>query len=115
MSSVHDGGLEEALRALPGVMGCSMAPEGVAILVHPEVDARALKARAEAVCQAHGDPRPLIVVGGLVPAPPARGAFGVLLRRERPLSLVVFAVLVLVALAVLPSTRRHRGTGELAT
>src|SRR5258706_9875433 len=88
-------------------MGCSMAPEGVAILVHPEVDARALKARGEGLCAAAGAPRLLVVVGGLVAPAAARGSFGMLLRRERPLSLLVFVVLVLVALAIVPATR-HR-------
>lgn len=99
--------LEGRLRSLPGVLDCSLNDAGVALLVHPEIDTRLLKARAQAIFAEMGDPRPLVLVGGY-PAKGRRGAgAGGGLRRfgradATPLSLVVFAILVLCLLAVVP-------------
>lgn len=95
------GSLEGRLRALPGVLDCSLNDAGVALLVHPEVDVRLLQARAQAVFAELGDPRPLMIMGGMPPSP-ARRAAGLIRVDATPLSLTVFAVLVLCLLALVP-------------
>ena len=95
------GSLEGRLRALPGVLDCSLNDAGVALLVHPEVDSRVLQAKAHAVFAEHGDPRPLMIMGGMAPSR-ARRAAGIVRFDATPLSLTVFTVLVLCLLALIP-------------
>jgi hypothetical protein len=105
---VIDARLDARLRGLPGVLDCSVIDGGVALLVHPEVDARVLKARAQAVMAALDDRSPLVILGGMAPAPASPAS---------PFSLSLFVVAVLLLLAVLPSAsadRRPAFTGPLA-
>jgi hypothetical protein len=104
------GSLEDRLRALPGVLDCSLTDAGVALLVHPEVDARVLQARAHAVFAELGDPRPLMIMGGLAPTQ-ARRVAGVMRLDATPLSLTVFTVLVLCLLALIPLAPRPGSDG----
>jgi hypothetical protein len=98
--------LDARLRRLPGVLDCSVLAGGVALLVHPEVDVRVLKARAQAVFAELGDERPLVIMGGMVEEPPRRGGWlSVVGRREpTPATLSLFVVVVLCLLALVPLT-----------
>lgn len=103
------------MRALPGVLDCSLNDAGVALLVHPEVDARLLQAKAQAVFAELADPRPLMIMGGLAPKPTQKLA-GVIRYDATPLSLTVFAVVVLCLLALIPlAPTNHRGDGADTT
>ena len=111
---VVQGSLEGRLRALPGVLDCSLNDAGVALLVHPEVDTRVLQARAQAVFAELGDPRPLMIMGGM-PSTRARRAAGFARLDATPLSLTVFTVLVLCLLALIPiAPRPGWGGGDQA-
>jgi hypothetical protein len=98
--------LEDRLRRLPGVLDCSVLAGGVALLVHPEVDVRVLKAKAQAVFAELGDERPLVIMGGLASEPARRGGWLAVVGRGEPTpaSLSVFVVLVLCLLALVPLT-----------
>lgn len=112
------GLLEQKLRALPGVLDCSVGAEGVAVVVHPEVDPRLIELHAQVLLGEAGDRRPLLVVGGMTVGPrvlPSGRSTGT--RRPRrsgpsPWSLVGFAALVLVVLAVVPIAGRESGSGD---
>ena len=112
------GVLEQKLRAVPGVLDCSVSDEGVAVVVHPEVDPRAIELRAQVLLAEAGDRRPLLVVGGMtvgprvlpsgrLPVPGRRGR-----RRSSPLSPAAFVVVVLALLAVVPIAGRDAGSSR---
>lgn len=108
--------LHGRLAAIPGVLTCTLTEETVALLVHPEVDSRLLKARAQVACAELGDRRPLIIVGGL-PAPSARGAVGgsgTRSRRATPLAIAAASLFVLSAVVIIPvnEDRRAPARGE---
>jgi hypothetical protein len=99
---VIDQRLGGRLRRLPGVLDCSVIDGGVALLVHPEVDIRVLKARAQAVMFELGDDRPLLLIGGLGSSPAAGDG------RRSPFSLGAFVVAVLCLLALMPTAAPPR-------
>lgn len=78
------------------MLDCSVIDGGVALLVHPEVDLRVLKARAQAVMFELGDERPLLLMGGMTGGSADDG-------RRSPSSLGAFAVAVLCLLALMPT------------
>jgi hypothetical protein len=98
--------LDARLRRLPGVLDCSVLAGGVALLVHPEVDVRVLKARAQAIFAELGDERPLVIMGGLVDEPAPRPGWLAVVGRGQPTpaTLSVFVVVVLCLLALVPLT-----------
>ena len=115
--------LEQKLRALPGVLDCSVSAEGVAVVVHPEMDPRLIEVHAQMLLGEAGDRRPLLVVGGMTVGPRVlpSGRSGRTGRSRRhgpsPLSLVGFAALVLALLAVVPIAGRESrsdGAGSAA-
>jgi hypothetical protein len=118
------GVLEQKLRALPGVLDCSVSAEGVAVVVHPEVDPRLIEMQAQVLLGEAGDRRPLLVVGGMTAGPrvlpPTRPPRAARAKRTgpSPLSLAVFAFLVLALLAVVPiagrDSRPDRATAPAA-
>lgn len=99
------GSLEGRLRALPGVLECSSTDGSVSVHVHPEADLRLIQARAQALFAECGDARPLMVSTGMAPPPPARLA-------GSPLLVAVFALAVLLVLAVVPTAPRDGGTAR---
>ncbi|HEX2039512.1 MAG TPA: hypothetical protein VHF47_07245 [Acidimicrobiales bacterium] len=112
--------LEQKLRALPGVLDCSVSAEGVAVVVHPEVDPRLIEVQAQMLLGEAGDRRPLLVVGGMSGGPrvlPTGRAPRPRARRTgpSPASLVAFAVLVLGLLAVVPIANRDAGPERSAS
>jgi hypothetical protein len=105
------------LRAVPGVLDCSVDADGVALVVHPEVDSRMIALRAKAVLADIGDAtRPLLVLGGMTTGPPPSPPMPRRRRRparaaaRRPLSATGAVVLAVALLAVLPVTRHERQT-----
>lgn len=104
---METGLVERVLRDLPGVLDCSVHDEGIAIVVHPEVDPRSMELRAQVALAEIGERRPLLVVGGMstglvdLPRAPVRRARRPFARRS-PLSLVGFAVLVVALITVVP-------------
>lgn len=105
------GLLEQLLRELPGVLDCSVTDDGVALVVHPEVDPRLIELRAKALLADVDDTKPLLVVGGMptgspgLPPPPAvrhRGRSG-----RSPLSATGVVLLVLALLFVVPIAGRE--------
>jgi len=116
------GLLEQKLREMPGVLDCAVSAEGVAVVVHPEVDPRLIELQAQVLLAECGDRRPLLVVGGMTVGPrvvPPTTPTVVRARRSRltapsPLSLVAFAVLVLGLLAVVPIAGREGGSDHTA-
>lgn len=111
------GDLQERLAAIPGVLNCRVTDETVALLVHPEVDCRLLKARAQVACAELGDRRPLLVAGGLPSAPAAgvAGSLGSRSRRATPLAMAVASLFVLSAVALVPiETGGSRAPGQHA-
>lgn len=125
---MEPGDLHSRLCGLPGVLSCTVNDETVALLLHPEVDPRLLKARAQAVCAEIGESRPLIVVGGRSPGRAGAGAgvgagvgVGVgagagaagsgwrtgvaafFARRATPVSIAVLSLFVLSAVVLAPS------------
>lgn len=119
------GDLQSRLGDLPGVLSCTVNGETVALLLHPDVDPRLLKARAQAICAEVGESRPLIVVGGRSPvragagagvgvgprAAAAAGAIGggwrtgvpaFFSRRATPVTIAVLTLFVLSAVVLAP-------------
>jgi hypothetical protein len=110
---VEAGLVERMLRELPGVLDCSVSDEGIAIVVHPEVDPRLMELRAQTALAEVGERRHLLVVGGMSTAdapaspPPAPSSRGMHVPRNRSsMPLVGFVVLVVAALTVLPLANR---------
>jgi len=104
---METGLVERVLRDLPGVLDCSVQDEGIAIVVHPEIDPQLMELRAQVKLAEIGERRPLLVVGGMSTglADPPRAAAGRARRpfaRRSPLSLAGFAVLVAGLITVVP-------------
>ncbi|HVF76203.1 MAG TPA: hypothetical protein VM938_14290 [Acidimicrobiales bacterium] len=105
---METGSVERVLRDLPGVLDCSVHDEGIAIVVHPEIDPHMMELRAQVALAEIGERRPLLVVGGMStglvePSPPMpvrRGRRG--LGERSPVSLLGFAVLVVALITVVP-------------
>lgn len=119
------------LRETPGVLDCSVSDEGIAVVVHPEVDPRMLELRIQASLAGLGDRRPLLVVGGMstaggtlpVGAGPLRqgrrtdprrpGMVAARLPRARSsMPLLGFAVLVVAAITLVPLAGRTSPSGR---
>lgn len=104
---METGLVERVLRDLPGVLDCSVHDEGIAIVVHPEIDPRMMELRAQVALAEIGERRPLLVVGGmssgrLAEPPPAPDRPPRRLASRSPMSLVGFAILVVALLTVVP-------------
>lgn len=114
------GLLEQKLRALPGVLDCSVSAEGVAVVVHPEMDPRLIELHAQMLLGEAGDRRPLLVLGGMTVGPrvlPSGRSARPRRHGPSPWSLVGFAALVLALLAVVPIAGRESrsdGAGSAA-
>lgn len=117
---METGVVERVLRALPGVLDCSVHDEGIAVVVHPEVDPRVIEVRAQVALAEVGERRPLLVVGGMSsgaaePLPPPRRPGGRAGRAGRsPVSLLGFAILVVSLITVVPIATREAGDGPVA-
>lgn len=119
------GSVERMLRETPGVLDCSMSDEGIAVVVHPEVDPRMLELRIQAALADLGEVRPLLVVGGMstaggafpatsgprrhihrpgpaVPRPP---------RARSSMPILGVAVLVVAAITLVPLAGRNSSSG----
>ena len=102
--------VERVLRDLPGVLDCSVHDEGIAVVVHPEMDPRVLELRAQVALAEIGERRPLLVVGGMssgiAEPPPSRPRRGRILATRSPLSVVGFTVLGVALITVVPIAGR---------
>lgn len=124
-ADVEVGSVERMLRETPGVLDCSVSDEGIAVVVHPEVDPRMLEVRVQAALAELGDRRPLLVVGGMSTAggayPPARAATRPTVRpgMRRPglprarssMPVLGFVVLVVAAITLVPLAGRSSSRG----
>ena len=125
-ADVEVGSVERMLRETPGVLDCSVSDEGIAVVVHPEVDPRMLELRIQASLAELGDRRPLLVVGGMSTA---GGAFTAVPRSlsqaRRPgmrppglprsrssMPILGFAVLVVAAITLVPLAGRDSSAGR---
>lgn len=118
------------LRETPGVLDCSVSDEGIAVVVHPEVDPRMLEIRVQAALAELGDRRPLLVVGGMSTAGGAYPPAGAAPRHtDRPgmrrpglprgrssMPVLGFVVLVVAAITLVPLAGRTSSSrvGRLA-